>query len=263
MRTTPVRIVTISLLSIVVLAAGCYWYLHRVALRELGRIERLAESVKSLKVGESSYQDARAIAEQFGATKFKNDWGTYDCNDGYFERCAYQISLRAPTMGRILRRFSWVRRIGLGAWNGTVHIFIKDGKVDEYYFSVLFQSSDRQWRGFGTEEFKELSLGAVSAHISDSYVVSRNDIIISDAPDGMGYSLDSTLTPQATESERERAWHYDFSCLATARGCNEICDVLPDSWKDFYLNRGRFDVQKYGSRYAFCNNSAMPPSPGP
>ncbi len=201
------RFATVAVLFAVAVTASSYWYLHRVALGELGRIERLTESVKSLKVGESSYQDAMVIANQFGTTKYENDWGTGDCTDGYFERCAYSIPLHAPSMGRILRRFSWARRIGLGAWTGAAHIFIKDGKVAEYYFSILFETSDRQWRGFGTEEYKELSAGAVSARISDSYMVSRNDVVMSDSPAGRGYSLDSNLTPQATESERKRAWH--------------------------------------------------------
>jgi hypothetical protein len=259
MRTKLLRIAAVFLVFVVALTAGAYWYLHRAALHELARIGRLSESVKSLKVGESNYQDARAIAEQFGTTKYNNDWGTGDCNDGYFERCAYQISLRAPSMGRILRRFPWALRIGLGAWSGTAHIFIKDGKVDEYYFSVVFQTSDRQWRVFGTEEFKQLSTGAVSARISDSYMVSRHDIAISEPSSGMGYSLDSTLAPQATKSERQRAWHYDFSCLARANGRSEICDVMPDAWRDFYVTRGRFDVRKYGTRYAFCTKNPLLP----
>jgi hypothetical protein len=175
-------------------------YLRQLSLRELGRIERLANDVKSLRVGLSTYLDAKAIAERYGTAKYENHWGTRDCAKGYYERCAYQISLKAPSMGTILRRFPLARRIGLGAWSGTAFITIENGRVEEYYFSVLFETPDRQWRGFGTEEYKSLEERAVAAHVSDSYVVSRNDIMMSESPNGQGFSLDSTLTPQATES---------------------------------------------------------------
>src|SRR6267378_2623731 len=245
-----------SLFAVAVLVAGGVMYLRQLSLRELGRIERLANDVKSLRVGLSTYLDAKAIAERYGTAKYENHWGTRDCAKGYYERCAYQISLKAPSMGTILRRFHLARRIGLGAWSGTAFITIENGRVEEYYFSFLFETPDRQWRGFGTEEYKSLEERAVAAHVSDSYVVSRNDIMMSESTNGQGFSLDSTLTPQATESERKHAWHYNFSCLARTSGCDEICDALPDAWRDFYVNRGQFDVQKFGNRYAFCTKSA-------
>jgi hypothetical protein len=256
MRSKLLRNTIFVLLFAIGLTAACFWYLHRLSVQELGRIEELAHRVKSLRVDESGYQEAKLIAEQFGATKYEGDWGARDCTQGYFEHCTYQISLHAPSMSKILQKFTWARRIGLGAWCGTAHIFVEQGKVAEYYFSMVFETSDQQWRGFGTEEFKILSDRAVSARISNSYMVSRNDVAMSAFPNGLGFSLDSMLTPQATENERKRAWHFDFSCLASTRGCNEICDVSPDAWADFYSNRGRFDVQKYGSRYAFCTKNA-------
>jgi hypothetical protein len=66
-----------------------------------------------------------------------------------------------------------------------------------------------------------------------------------------------TFTPQATEFERKRAWHYDFSCLAETTCCNVICDVLPDAWGDFCVSRGRFDVEKFGGRYAFYTKRTL------
>jgi hypothetical protein len=257
MKTKVLRVATFCLLLTAVTAAAGLWYLRRLSQRELVRTERLATELKSLRIGQSTYHEARAIAERYGTVHYENELTVRDCAAGYFERCDYHIRLRSPSMNRVFHRLPFAQRLGIGNWLGSAHIFIDQGKVVEHSFSLLFKTSDGEWRGSGTEESKSLPERAVAARLSDSYLVSRNDVVMYQSPGGLGYSLDSTLTPQANESERARAWHYDFSCLEQTSGCNEICNVLPDAWRDFYSLRGRFDVQKFGSRYAFCTKSAF------
>jgi len=73
-------------------------------------------------------------------------------------------------------------------------------------------------------------------------------------PDERGFGLQSSLTPAATAAERQRASHFDFACLAQRQGCGEICEVMPDAWRDFYERRGHLDVETFGSAYLFCGN---------
>jgi hypothetical protein len=255
MNSNLLRGLTISFLVLLVLLLSCFWYLRHASSEHISKLERLSQDLKTLRVGTSTYQQVRAIAERYGTAKFDNDWGIRDCADGYFEKCAYQISIKSPVMNRLGGKLPWLQYVGLRPWSSNAHIFIDDGKVAESHFSVIFKLGDAQWRGFGAEEYKSLPERAVEATISASYLVSRNDIIISDERNGLGYSLDSSVTPGASESERERAWHFEFQCLASSKGCNEICDVMPEAWHDFYINRGRLDVQKYGNKYLFCNQS--------
>jgi hypothetical protein len=251
-------ILTALLVVLAALVMGGAWYLNRNSARQLSRLERLSLDLQTLKLGSSTYQEAQVIAERYGTNKYTNDWGTYDCADGYFERCAYGFSIQPLAMRRALVDTKMLRHVVYGPWGGNATIFIKDGKVEEYEFSILFKTSDDQWRGASTETYHSLDeQRAVLANITSSYHVSRNDIIMTGFSSGRGYSLESMVTSQSTELEWKRAWHYEFSCLAQSAGCGEICDVIPDAWKDFYVNRGHFDVEKFGSRYAFCTKTAL------
>jgi len=258
MNSKLLRTLASLLLVAVILPLAGIWYLKRASSERAGRIEALSHDVQSLRVGASTYQQARAIAERYGTARFENDWGIRDCADGYFEKCVYQISIKSPVMNKWGRTMPLVSRLGLRPWSCYAHIFINDGKVAEYSFSTIFKSKGGQWRGFGAEEYKSLSERAVEASMSGSYLVSRNDIVITDERNGLGFSLDSSLTPESSQEERRRAWHFELQCLA-GNGCNEICDVMPEAWRDFYINRGQLDVQKYGERYMFCAHSGVHP----
>jgi hypothetical protein len=89
--------------------------------------------------------------------------------------------------------------------------------------------------GVGTRGSDDLpKYQQVQARISNSYSIER--IGTSET----GFGLQSSLTPAATETERWRARHFAFACLAQGRGCGETCEVMPDAWRDFYEKRGRF-----------------------
>lgn len=108
------------------------------------------------------------------------------------------------------------------------------------------------------EETSLLGERAVEAKVSGFYHIARNDLIMTaSAYPNKGYELTASLLPQASTTERQRAWHFNLDCLTQSPGCKEICDVQPDSWKDFYLGRGRVDAAKYGERYAFCTDVAL------
>ena len=258
MRRTLLRLCAVFLLLIVGIAALGAWSLHRQLFSAEGRAVSLLVELRALRVGESSYQEAEQIADKYGTVKVDSDWGSFDCTDGYFEHCQYQVVVQKPVVSWMLMRFPYSRWPGLRYWNGTAEIFIKDGKVSGYWFSVVFRTPDGQWRGVGAEETSLLDGRAVEAKVSDSYRIARNDLIMTSSHyPNKGYELTASVLPQATGVERQRAWHFQLGCLTQTGGCVEICDVQPDAWRDFYLGRGRFDVAKSGDRYAFCRDAAL------
>lgn len=234
------------------------WSLHSQLSSSQSRASGLINELRSLRIGESPYQEAKRLADKYGTVRATSDWGQLDCSDGYFESCRYQIVVLRPWVSRMLLRFPVSKWPGLRYWNGTANIAIADGKVSEYSFSAVFRARDGQWRGFGAEETTLLDGRAVAARVSDSYRIARNDVIMpgSEYPN-QGYELMASVLAQATTGERQRAWHFSLECLTQSAGCKEICDVQPDAWKDFYLGRGRFDAAKYGSRYAFCTDAPL------
>lgn len=258
MKRALLSIVGVFALFVVGLASLSIWSLHRQQSSAQSRAVSLVNELRSLRIGESPYQEARQIANKYGTVRTESDWGLYDCSDGYFERCQYRIAVQRPWVSRMLFRFPFSKWPGLRYWNGTAGILITGGKVSEYSFSAVFRTPDGYWRGFGAEETSLFGERAVEAKVSDSYRIERNDVVMaaSDYPN-KGYQLMASVLARATTIERERAWHFNLQCLTQSAGCREICDVQPDAWKDFYLGRGRSDVAKYGERYSFCTDPAL------
>ncbi len=252
---TILRALLITVVLVLVAAAGIVVYARTQISSAVVRAENLFLDLQKLRVGASSYQEAKHVADKYGTSRYESHWGILDCSDGYFENCAYVIPVHKPAMRKLLTWAPSILRLGMKYWNGSAFISIKDGAVQGYSFSVVFESTDGQWRGFGAEEASELPETAVQAVISKSYVVSRHDVVMSGNWGGKGFELESSVTPQASQSERQRAWHFRFGCLSQSSGCEEICDALPDAWRDFYSVRGRFDAEKFGSRYMFCRDS--------
>ena len=154
-------------------------------------------------------------------------------------------------------RHPFLRHLGLHDWSGNAQIYIENGIVQHYFFLILYKTSDGHSRGLAAEEGETLPKDrAVQARMSNTYSVERNDAAMDDRPNDVAFFLESSLTPAATPIERQRAWHFEFGCLSRQRGCGEICEVMPDAWRDFYTQRGHFHVEKYGSAYLFC---AKPP----
>jgi hypothetical protein len=66
------------------------------------------------------------------------------------------------------------------------------------------------------------------------------------------FGLETALTPTASAEEQKRALHIDFSCLSQGRGCGEVCEVMPEAWKDFYEKLGHFDAERLRPDYLLC-----------
>jgi len=255
-----VRRLLLAIVALVLIAAGISGavgaaYLWHHDADAVTRAQVLAADLQKLTVGTSDYKAAKEIATKFGTAQYDNHWGTRDCADGYFERCAYMMPLNRGPMLRFLLQHPFLGRLGLREWSGTARIYIEHGTVADYSLGVVYRASNGQLRGFAAEEGSALpERRAVQALISDSYSVQRNDIRAGGRPKDLGFGLEASLTPAASLTERRRAWNLSFTCLAQKQGCGDICEVMPDAWRDFYTKRGHFDVEKYGSAYLFCTN---------
>jgi hypothetical protein len=249
---TLLRRTAYSLLVLALVFFSGVWYLKKESSQQVRKLADLSRDMQSLGVGTSTYQQAKAIADKYGTVRSDNHFGVGDCADGYFTLCGYYIPIESPVMSKMWRRFPLASWFGLRPWTGYAYIAIEEGKVAEYIFSVIFKPSHGRWIGFGAEEVTSLPETPVQALVSSTYLVSRNE----NARDGFG--LDSSLTPQASPSERQRAWNFKFQCLEN-NACDEICDVMPEAWEDFYTRRGKLDVREYGDKYLFCKHASTHP----
>jgi hypothetical protein len=242
-----ILLVTIGL----VVVAGVAYVRHDNVYR-VQRADSLVRNVRQLAIGKSDYTVAEAIATKFGNAPppyWTSDYPKENCAArDHLESCAFIIAMNDSPIESLWLKHPFLPHLGIRDWRGSAVISVTNGTVNHYRFSVWYKSSNGQWRGFGTGESEDLpKYERVQARISDSYSVERN------GTSETGFGLQSTLTPAATEPERWRASHFAFACLAQRQGCGEICEVMPDAWRDFYEKRGRFDVETSGSAYLFCS----------
>ena len=163
------------------LIAAAYFRHHNAD--QITRAKALAADLQRLTVGTSDYKAAKAIATKFGTVPYENDWGTRDCRDGYFERCAYMIPLNSGPMRKLLQEHPSLSHLGVGNWSGTAHIYIENGTIKNYSLGIIYRASNGVLRGLGAEEGISLPENrAVQARISDAYSVQRNDLLAGDKP---------------------------------------------------------------------------------
>jgi hypothetical protein len=245
-------------LLIVVLAIGLAMaagaaYAQRDNAYRVKRAQEIVYDLQRLEIGKSDYAVAAALATKFGNAPPPEGWTHYNKENcaapDRYEDCTYLISMNDSPMEMVWLKHQFLPRLDVREWWGYAQISCASGKVTQYSFWVWYKQSNGHWRGVGAGDSPALPrYEPVQAHISDSYSVRRIDM-----GGESGFGLTSALTPVATSEERQRASHIDFSCLAQGRGCGEICDVMPEAWRDFYEKLGHFDVERLGPAYLFCS----------
>ena len=151
----------------------------------------------------------------------------------------------------LLQKHKSLPRLGIPEWWGNAQISIVSGTVDRYSFWVWYKASNGRWRGFGADVSPDLPrFEQAQRRISDSYSVQRNEMKLDKYERAFG--LETALTPTASAEEQKRALHIDFSCLSQGRGCGEVCEVMPEAWKDFYEKLGHFDAERLRPDYLLC-----------
>jgi hypothetical protein len=235
-------------------------YLRRDNARRVKRAQKVVDEIERLEIGNSDHTVADAIAANFGIAPppywLKNRYNRENCAaPDHFERCTYILLMNNSPVESLLQEHQTMPRLDIPDWWGTALISIVSGKVDRYSFWVWYRASNGHLRGYGVEESPALPrFEPAQAGISDSYSVRRNEMKLGKYERALG--LEAALTPTAGAEERKRALHIDFSCLSQGRGCGEVCEVMPEAWKDFYDKLGRFDAERLGPDYLLC---AEPP----
>jgi len=256
----PLLVVAAVVVTVALLLVAGAAVIRRDNAARVARAEALVHDLQTLQIGKSDSRAAAAIAAKFGNAPPRPEFGgAYNKENCAatkpLENCAYILAMNnnpllAVGRNAIIRlQFNHpsMRFLRLGNWLGYTEITVKNDIVVGYLFWVWFRARNGQWRGVAGRESLELPrYERVEARVSDSYSVQ--------IPNGIrGDFLQSSLTPAATNDGRRRALHFDFACLVQRSGCADICDVMPDAWRDFYERRGRLDVEKFGPARLLCS----------
>lgn len=231
-------------------------YLWRDNAYRVRRAQDVVDEIEQLKIGKSDHTVADAIAAKFGIAPppywLRNSYNRENCAaPDHFERCTYVLLMNNSPAELLLQKHRSMPRPGIPEWWGNAQIDIVSGTVDRYSFWVWYKASNGRWQGFGADVGATLPrFEPAQSLISGSYSVRRNEMKLGKSEIALG--LETALTPTASLEERKHALDIDFSCLAQNRGCGEVCEVMPEAWKEFYEGLGRFDAERLGPDYLLC-----------
>lgn len=258
MRKTLRALLTFTLaIGLTVVLGGVY--LWRDNTYRVKRAQGVVDEIERLDIGKSDHTVADAIAAKFGIAPppywLRNRYNRENCAaPDHLERCTYILLMNNSPAESLLQKHQSIPRLGIPEWWGNAQISIVSGTVEGYSFWVWYRASNGRWRGFGADVSPALPrFEPAQAPISDSYSVRRNEMKLGKHESAFG--LETALTPTASAEERKHALHIDFSCLSQGRGCGELCEVMPEAWKDFYEKLGHFDAERLGRDYLFCTET--------
>jgi hypothetical protein len=254
MRKASLVLLTFALsIGLAVVLGGVY--LQRDNTYQVKRAEGVVDQIERLEIGKSDHTVADAIAAKFGIAPppywLRNRYNRENCAaPDHLERCTYILLMNNSRVELLLQKHQSMPRLGIPEWWGNAQISIVSGTVDRYSFWVWYRASNGRWRGFGADVSPALPrLEPAQAHVSDSYSVRRIETKFGNES---ALGLATALTPTVSTEERKRALHIDFSCLSQGRGCGEVCEVMPEAWKDFYEKLGHFDAERLEPDYLLC-----------
>jgi hypothetical protein len=226
------RAVKLILLLLLAFPLGTWVVLRASLVVKARRADALLHQVKALRLRESTFQDAKQLADQYDG---KVDYHNEPCT---FEKCTLSIFLgtwpeHQPGFVDEALRFAGIRAYGVeGSVSGH------SGRIVETEFGLTTEAK------LGTTEGQWLAAVAkVSDRFprSDYYYGRRNGL--DEHPNrrvihpfftttGGGRLILSEVTADANATETERAFDFRLSCISSLGGCSDLRELAPSAWED-------------------------------
>jgi len=209
LRAKPFKDLTVGsmLIGLVVLCLLTLATLYGLTIPHRTRARAFLRDFMTLRLGESTFADARRIAQQYGGIPWYVNATDMTCT---FQRChlAFQFDnlplSYVPTVGYI--RFFAVISTRDGIVVGREIDYETTGRHHYFRYSVFdFDGPLPKGWTYGVWRLK----------------------VAPDDPRGVPHVLEVRLGPSSTESLRERAYGIDLACLAKLYGCTKPSSVYP------------------------------------
>lgn len=209
------------------------------------KAESLLASLRTLKVGTSTLDDAQPTLVAFNAEKMPHG----NCSR---PAVGYGIHLGNKTISYLGVNHTWLLRAGLRPWGVSATLSFTDGHLCEFTYtsSVLLAGRQlpRKDANLANAQAIELSaqttVGAVNDEPNtkrDNYQISYFGTLLRGFPlSGRNLGLQVNVSSKADPSELERALTFDLSCFSSFRGCRTFCQIMPLVSQDA-LQRHRTD----------------------
>jgi hypothetical protein len=189
------------------------------------RAEHLYFRVAQLRVGLSTFDDARTLAHDY---RRNAEMQTRDCTSA---DCRFIIRLtNAPFPAFYDAPLSW--KLGVRPAVVAATVSVSDGKVSYADFGVSYRTQYGYWLEGSFHAATELTifdkcrmeeLGRDSLYAVTSAVLTNGD--------GGGRSARVAFGRAVTDEQRARATDVRLNCLTAIPGCKTLTDLMPKAWE--------------------------------
>jgi hypothetical protein len=226
------RTVKLILLLLLALPSVTWFALRASLVVKVRQAESLLSQVKGLRVRESTFQDARQLADQYHG---RVDYQGEPCT---FEKCTYAIFLGASWANPPGFMQEALRFVGIRTYRVDGSVQVRNGRIMEVSFDVDTEArpgaAGGQWIAASAK---------ISDHFSRSGYSYGRDRGLDEHPNrqvrhphfttsGGGQIIVSEVTADAKATERERAFDIRLSCISRLQGCSELRELAPSVWED-------------------------------
>jgi hypothetical protein len=208
MKRTLLRAVTI-LTSLV----GLFVFLLFVAnFHARKRAESFIDSVRGLRVGQSTMADIQPILTQYGG---RHEVGvqTSSCK----AETSYSVALGSDLINKLASTYPGIRVVGLRAWGVSGAFYTRENRLCDFVLLAGQQDGDGYERQVAVEQNER---GESESKYPDYYAttfLSRGHI----------RGLRVITTPKASFLDLQHASEFRLSCFTSFRGCQAFCEILP------------------------------------
>src|SRR5882762_136588 len=189
------------------------------------RAERLYFRVAQLRVGLSTFDEARTLAHDY---RRNAEMQTKDCTSA---DCRFLIRLtNVPFPAFYDAPLSW--KLGVRPAVVAATVSVSNGRVSYSDFSVSYRTQYEYWLKGSFHAAIELTmfdkckmdeLGRNSQYAVTSAVLTNGD--------GGGESLREAFGKAVPDEQRARATDVRLDCLTAIPGCKTLADLMPKAWK--------------------------------
>lgn len=183
------------------------------------RAESLLNSMRALKLGQSTMQEVQPILQSFNAQESGYDSGCPTAD------AAYSIRISNDAIGYLGLHVPVLRRAGIRPWGVVALLTVARGRLCSFLYGAAWVSNEPGAEKKVTTFMEPVGTATIShPNYRIDYYSSSHGL----------RGLRAILTPQSTEEETKRAFTYDLSCFATFHGCQLFCQIVPLVSKDAF-----------------------------
>jgi hypothetical protein len=241
---------SLAIAAALVLVLTCYGLARAYLYYEARRAESMIKELGDVKIGDPESQ-VLAIFQRYGHyRKSPDDLAKFDKADYEYEAeigpsGIYYFIDRANTgiFYRITRAVlgglnpPFRRAIGLRRWSVDGRVGLREKRVTIAFAMVMVEGS-HEWLVGGWSLARTIPThridrfvntpGVSWPHDVNHYLVTWwNRLIAMEKQNGGGEGLDSWITPDARDEERQSAHEFRWNCLTSRSGCRTVCDLYP------------------------------------